>query len=259
MPNDKWWTRAPGAAWKSAKTKVMAAWQRLVGTEARLSRVVAEAAVAFGREARTVYADVGSWSDVLETRLAADWQEAGRETENAWETVKDAVRHGWESAGEVGAPAVAAAARPPRSATKASARPAKASAKATASTLRRVQGLQGSRQGLVGPGRRRGGGQRRHGDGEEPRHASAGAQDHHPVHRKSGAPTPGVRNPWRAHQGGAGAAEHPVPARGRFREHGREAAETRRRHHFPRHVAPPHQALTSSPGSGYVDRPRERR
>jgi hypothetical protein len=113
----QWWNKVPSGAWNAAKTKVMAAWERLSGTEARLQKAAAEGAVVFGREARAAYADIGEWSDALETRLAADWRLAGREAENAWETVKEAVRHGWESA-----PAVR-----PRAARKTTSRSARAS------------------------------------------------------------------------------------------------------------------------------------
>ncbi len=55
----------------------------------------AEHAVRYGYGARHHY-EGRQWNDDVETELSRDWQSTGHPS--AWERVKNAVRHGWESA-----------------------------------------------------------------------------------------------------------------------------------------------------------------
>lgn len=50
----------------------------------------------YGVGARRQYPEYSVWTDELEARLRRDWAEAN--DERAWETVREYVRRGWESA-----------------------------------------------------------------------------------------------------------------------------------------------------------------
>lgn len=124
----KWWNESHSSAWDKAKAALRRDWEQTkadlsdggheldqdVGDTLKQATGKApippgnrpnppdfdwnedlEPAVRYGYGARRQY-DGRQWDDQVETDLSRDWQGTGHPS--AWERVKSAVRHGWESA-----------------------------------------------------------------------------------------------------------------------------------------------------------------
>ena len=107
----KWWTDSLETSWNGVKAEAIAGWDKVVGTQRKLDKGIAEEAIAFGHGARQVYQKIEVWGSELEDKLKADWKEAGGDAERAWDKVSAAVRHGWERV--IAAVTPASSAKPP--------------------------------------------------------------------------------------------------------------------------------------------------
>lgn len=93
----RWWTESLETSWNRVKTEAVAEWAQLGEHEKTLEHQIAEEAIAFGHGACETYDKLSVWGDDLENKLEADWKDS-HEAAHAWESVRDAVKHGWQRA-----------------------------------------------------------------------------------------------------------------------------------------------------------------
>lgn len=93
-PAAPWWT-TPADGWAEARGAAFSAWRD--GSASTLDSAAAVVAIGFGFGAHAVYADGGTWDEVL-PRLQADWDERRDGGGLPWDDVQGAVRAGWRSA-----------------------------------------------------------------------------------------------------------------------------------------------------------------
>ena len=99
MQQPKWWTEGNETHWLETKKALLADWEKVAVAEKKLQQDVAEHAIAFGHGARENFEKLQHWGAELETKLAHDWSES-HFAAHAWDTVRDAVKHGWARASD---------------------------------------------------------------------------------------------------------------------------------------------------------------
>lgn len=93
----RWWTESVETSWNRVKAEALDEWDQLEAYEKKLEREIAEEAIAFGHGGCETYDKLYEWGGDLEDKLKADWADS-HEAALAWESVRDAVKHGWQRA-----------------------------------------------------------------------------------------------------------------------------------------------------------------
>jgi hypothetical protein len=91
-----WWSNIHDLSWGKVKAAMVEDWHKLAGGMQKLEKNVAESAIQLGHGAREVYKKFGTWGSELEAALKKDWEATHKDASQAWEKVRDAVKHGWE-------------------------------------------------------------------------------------------------------------------------------------------------------------------
>jgi hypothetical protein len=92
-----WWSAVHDLSWSKVKGTAVADWQKVSAGASKLEQTVAESAIAFGHGAKEMYGKAGPWTSEVEAKLKADWEQTHKGAVNGWATVRDAVKHGYET------------------------------------------------------------------------------------------------------------------------------------------------------------------
>ncbi len=95
-----WWSAVHDLSWDKVKSEAVSNWEKISAGAGKLQKSVAENAIAFGHGAKDIYGKTGPWSDEVEAKLKADWEQTHKDAVDGWATVRDAVKHGYEALAE---------------------------------------------------------------------------------------------------------------------------------------------------------------
>lgn len=97
-PGETTWWSTPPPGWSEVSLEVLTDWQHQRGPAPRLDPCLDLLALEFGYGSRVAYGAHGAWPDVV-AQVRADWHASGRQGDDDWNTVAEAVCAGWTAAG----------------------------------------------------------------------------------------------------------------------------------------------------------------